>query len=319
VHLTDRSQQAEPASEATVADITDARDTTPADRDSPSPESEFRADNGIVIDPEVPELAKHALADIFSASADAKKFHRRKPIAGGLHPLAEYAPLIPFAAAAPSMPRPRSEAAWKAWRRATTLRSKTEVQADWIARNAAIIYHRQYIVPHTDFDSDMQPIWARAVAATNKIRNSDVIRRQLIDSAAALALLPQQLWTTANDMARLNHLRTLQRSILRYLGPGSDKHAAEVVRRQALVMERTMRRTEERVSQLERLASVLEQADAAVREEATVRRLASLDEMLLNVLGNAADIDSGLYSTERTEIQEVIDQANEALRSLDAT
>jgi hypothetical protein len=215
-------------------------------------------------------------------------------------------------------PRPTS-ALWKAGRRGTKHRSKAQIQADWIARNAAIIYHRRYIVPRTDFDSDGQPIWARAVTAANAIRTSDFVRLQLISLADVLVLLPQRLWATAETLAQVGRLRSLQREILRDAGSVSDQVIAEVTGRQVRSMESVMRHVNEQVSQLEHLASVLEQADAASRQWAMVHRLTSLDEIVLNPLGNAADINSDVYPAERIEVQEVIDQISEAVRSLDAT
>jgi hypothetical protein len=199
------------------------------------------------------------------------------------------------------------------------------IRERWTARHAAAFYHRRYIVPHTDLDENVQPIWARAIAAANQIRDSDVVRRHLIDSAEATAHLPQRLWEIAEGLARLSLARRLQRDILRQggtqgaTGSGTDgQQVAAKVNRQGREMDLAAATIEERVRRLEDSASLVKKADEVKRMEATLGRLGEVDELLLDLRASTPDARPDLDPTERLrlEAQAVIDQASEAVRSL---
>jgi len=195
------------------------------------------------------------------------------------------------------------------------------IRERWTARHAAAFYHRRYIVPPTDLDDIVQPIWARAIAAANQIRDSDVVRRHLIDSAEATAHLPQRLWEIAEGLARLSLARRLQREILRQ-GRTEDEavgqQVAAKVNRQGREMDLAAKTIEERVRRLEDSASLVKKADEVKRMEATLGRLGEVDELLLDLRASTPDARPDLDPTERLrlEAQAVIDQASEAVRSL---
>jgi site-specific recombinase len=207
----------------------------------------------------------------------------------------------------------------------------------WTTRHAPAFYHRRYVVPRTDLDENVQPLWARAVAAANQIRDSDVVRRHLIDSAEATAHLPQRLWEIAEGLARLSLARRLQRDILRQAGTQAGPKAgsqagtqagmeawmegpqvAAKVSHQGREMDLAAATIEERVRRLEDSASLVKKADEVKRMEATLGRLGEVDELLLDLRASTPDARPDLDPTERLrlEAQAVIDQASEAVRSL---
>ena len=195
------------------------------------------------------------------------------------------------------------------------------IRERWTARHAAAFYHRRYIVPPTDLDDIVQPIWARAIAAANQIRDSDVVRRHLIDSAEATAHLPQRLWEIAEGLARLSLARRLQREILRQ-GRTEDEavgqQVAAKVNRQGREMDLAAKTIEERVRRLEDSASLVKKADEVKRTEATLGRLGEVDELLLDLRASTPDPRPDLDPAQRLrlEAQAVIDQATEAVRAL---
>ena len=67
----------------------------------------------------------------------------------------------------------------------------------WYVRHAAAYYHRRYVVPRTDMDSDAREVWSRAIAAANTIGSAEVVRQRLVDSVQVAAAMPQRLWEIA--------------------------------------------------------------------------------------------------------------------------
>jgi hypothetical protein len=191
------------------------------------------------------------------------------------------------------------------------------IRERWHARHATAFYHRRYIVPPTDLDENVRSIWARAIAAANQIRDSDVVRRHLIDSAEATAHLPQRLWEIAEGLARLSLARSLQREILRQ-GRTDGQQVAAKVNRQGREMDLAAATIEERVRRLEDSASLVKKADEVTHMEATLGRLGEVDELLLDLRASTPDARPDLDPAERLrlEVQAVIDQASEAVRSL---
>jgi hypothetical protein len=196
-------------------------------------------------------------------------------------------------------------------------RGQAAIRESWDARHAAAFYHRRYIVPRTDLAKDDQIIWARAIVAANEIRGSDVVRRNLIDSAEATSHLPQRLWEIAEGLARLSLARNLQHEILLQGGTDGQQVTAKVSR-QGREMDLAARKIEERVRRLEDSASLVKKADELKRMETTLGRLGEVDELLLDLRASTPDTRPDLDPTERLrlEVQAVIDHASEAVRCL---
>ena len=188
-------------------------------------------------------------------------------------------------------------------------------QEQWKIRYAAACWHRRYVVPPTDLDDEARPTWARAVAAANEIRESNVVQRQIVDSVQVAMVLPDRLWEIAEGFAGLpRHAVASARSApgrFRQPGRGQGERPGppDEVGGQA---------TGGTVRKLEEIAGLLREADAAKRSEAMLERLGEVDELLTDLRARSAGTSVDLDPTERLrlEVQAVIDQANEAARNL---
>jgi hypothetical protein len=126
---------------------------------------------------------------------------------------------------------------------------------NWHARHAAAYYHRRYVVPRTDIAEPDKPVWARAIAAANGIRESEVFAQQRIDSAQVRVALPQRLWEIAELLARLCEVRE------RLQAERDDPDFGARVTRLDREVAHVARRIDKRVGKLEGVASDLNEAD----------------------------------------------------------
>jgi hypothetical protein len=198
----------------------------------------------------------------------------------------------------------------------------TRVRREWAAeqwqlRHASVYWHGQYIVPGTDLDDEAQQIWARAVAAANEIGGSYVVQAKIVDSVRVAQDLPQRAWEIAEGLAGLSWARGRQREILHQDGSDTKLIAAKV-RAQERTMKAEARRLEGRVRKLEEIAGLMRTADAVKRPEVVVDRLGEVDDLLGELRVRSVDLPPDLDPTERlrVEAQAVIDLANEAARNL---
>jgi len=187
---------------------------------------------------------------------------------------------------------------------------------NWFALHAAAYYHGRYVVPQADIAGVDKPVWDRAVAAAEEIHKSDVFRQQRIDSVQVAVYLPHRLWEIAETLARLSRVR--ERLHVKWDDPGDDGRMASRGRK----LTRIAKDIEKRVEKLERVAAKMEEADAALRKvadiEARERRLKEIDDLLLDLRSRteATPEEPDLTERVRLEVQAVIEQANEAARSL---
>jgi hypothetical protein len=193
----------------------------------------------------------------------------------------------------------------------------THDPGNWYVQHAAAYYHRRYVVPRTDMDSEDKPTWDRAIAAAAGIRDSVVVRQGLVDSALVAVTLPERLWEIAVGLARLSEVRERQRKSLRYAEPNDPQISVKVTRQGRKLM-LAAKHIDKRVAKLEEVASLLRKADAVKRKEAALGRLAEVDDLLIDLLASTADVPGDLDLNERLrlDVQAVIDQANDAARSL---
>jgi len=182
----------------------------------------------------------------------------------------------------------------------------------WYARHAAAYYHRRYVLPRTDIAEADRPVWARAIVAASAIGESEVVRQQRIDSAQVAVALPQRLWEIAEPLARLSDVRE------RLQAERDDADFAARVTRLDRELASVARRIEKRVAKLEAVAADLEEADSVLRREAKKERLKEIGDLLLELHARTEDTPDDLDVTDhmRLEVQAVIEQANEAARSL---
>jgi hypothetical protein len=200
---------------------------------------------------------------------------------------------------------------------ACTRASREWAAEQWSLRHACVYWHRRYIVPGTDLDDEARLIWARAVAAANEIGGSYVVRTEIVDSVRVAVDLPQRVWEIAEGLAGLSRARDRQREILRQDGSGAERVAAKVSA-QERTMKAEARRLEGRVRKLEEIAGLMRKADAVKRPEMVIDRLGEVDDLLGELRARSVDLPPDLDPAERlrVEAQAVIDQANEAARNL---
>jgi hypothetical protein len=277
--------------------------------------------NAIVIDPEVPEGPRCWLAEAdrrrrahfqqdhvgtYTFRQGGSTVYRREDDPEyGLH-----APeLIPFREKTPALDPPT---ALGLIARALLPRSRERYELD----NAAILYHRRYVCPPRDLDAPARQAWQRAIVAAKRIKRSDVVREQLIDTVRITTALPYHLWEIAERLARLSALRADHMAILDGVAD-DDPDVAVVLDPQRRTHELATEDIERRVRDLEVFAGCVADADAAVRREEAVRRLADLNDMHRDLLAHVGSrtFDLGNDLPEVHDIQAVIDQANKAIRA----
>jgi hypothetical protein len=278
--------------------------------------------NVIVIDPEVPAGPRRWLAE-----ADRRRRAPRRPDHVGTYTFRqggstvyrreddpEYGlrvpALIPFREDTPALDAPT---AVEHIARALLPRLQERYELD----NAAILYHRRYVCPPRDLDALARQAWQRAVVTAERIERSDVVRQQLIDSVRVTTVLPYHLWDIAERLARLSALRSEHKTILDGV-PDDDPDVAVVLDPQRRAHELATDDIERRVRDLEAFAIRVADADAAVRREEAVRRLADLNEVHRDLLARVGDHTGSLGSSDLPrprDVQAVIDQAAKAIRA----
>lgn len=147
----------------------------------------------------------------------------------------------------------------------------------------AIRYHRRYVFPDTDMDSETRATWGRVVRAANAIYRSRTVRDHGgIDPVWMSTVLPHHQWDIAEGLARLSLLRKRQREILTSAGsrsPGArDKEIVAVLIPQQRAQELAIADIERHVRLLEDFASQVTTAEAALRRAQAARQLATLDD-----------------------------------------
>lgn len=181
---------------------------------------------------------------------------------------------------------------------------------------AARAHHRRYVVPGPDLDKEARRLWSRAAGAADLITGSRVVQEGLIDSIRVSAVLPHHLWDIAEKLALLSALRREHRGILSGMRT-DDPDIAVVLSPQRRTHDLAVADAERQTSLLEAFAGQVKEADAAVRREDAIRRLATLNDShadLLARIGRPGEDDQITDLTSR-DARAVIERANEAVRS----
>lgn len=191
---------------------------------------------------------------------------------------------------------------------------RTERWADRVAA-AARACHRRYLVPGTDLDQEARRIWSRAAGAADRITGARVVREGLIDSIRVSAVLPHHLWDIAEKLALLSALRSEHRGILSGVKT-DDPDIAVVLGPQRRTHDLALADVERQTGLLEAFAGQVKEADAAVRREDAIRRLATLNDSHADLLARIGRPGEDDQITDMTsgDAQAVIDRANEAVR-----
>jgi hypothetical protein len=164
----------------------------------------------------------------------------------------------------------------------TGVRRWGDIRYERKAAANAIRYHRRYVFPDTDMDSETQATWGRVVKATNTIYRSRTVRDHGgVDPVWVSTVLPHHRWDIAEGLARLSLLRKRQRDILASAGDpeaASDKDIAAVLLPQQRAQDLASADIERHVQLLEELASQVCAAEVAIHRQRAARQLAALDE-----------------------------------------
>jgi hypothetical protein len=131
-----------------------------------------------------------------------------------------------------------------------------------------------------------------------------------------MTVLPYHLWDVAERLARLAALRADHRAILDGVAD-DDPDVAVVLDPQRRAHDLATRDVERRAGDLEAFAALVADADAAIRREEAVRRLADLNDVHRDLLARVAGPADALGSDlpEPGDVQAVIDQAAKAIRA----
>jgi hypothetical protein len=187
----------------------------------------------------------------------------------------------------------------------------------YLVEHAEKLYHRRYVLPRADLDTEARLAWGRAISAANRIYRSEVLRADLVDAEQVRAAVPEQLWRVAEGLAQISEIRYHHRTILGR-SPVQSSAIAGKVAEQERQLARATRRVNQRVGRLEDFAALLTQADALRRGESVLDRLTEVDGLLRDLLAtteeNAGDLD--VAARLELEAQAVIDQATEAISNL---
>ena len=203
------------------------------------------------------------------------------------------------------------DAAHRGWRQRRP--SLDPDHPSWDGLHAVTTYHRRYVWPARDLDSESQRVWARAIGAANKIRESEAIK--LIDSVEITTVLPYRLWEIAERLARLSTLRAEHDAILRGV-EAEDPEVAALLTPQRRAHQLAIADVEQRLGHLEVFADLMGKADAARRRERAVRQLTALNDSHRDLLARIGEDAAGVEMASRAsvDIQAIIDQANDAVR-----
>lgn len=195
---------------------------------------------------------------------------------------------------------------------------------DIAALRAPFTEHRRYVLPSSDIDAEHWKLWKRTVDARNTIADADVVSEGRIDSVHVGEVLPHRLWDIAERLARLSEVRARQREILGDVSP-DDPDVAQAVARQRRAQELALADVARRVSDLEKVAGLVDAADLAARKESIVRKLNALDDTHAELLAGIGDTALDADVTQRLaddatavveQARQAIEQANEAALTL---
>jgi len=185
---------------------------------------------------------------------------------------------------------------------------------EWDGLHAVTAYHRRYVSPSRDMDAQARAVWARAVDAATKLKESEVVQHGLVDSVQVTTVLPYHLWDIAERLAQLSALREQHKAILRGVD-ANDPDIASLLAPQRRAQEAADTDIEQRVRQLEVFTGLVDQADAARRRERAVRNLATLNDSHAELLAHIGQSTGDALTEQMTvDVQAIIEQADEAVR-----
>ena len=182
-------------------------------------------------------------------------------------------------------------------------------------RNAAVTYHRRYVVPELDLHGESKILWERAARAARTIRRSDAVRDGLIDTVEVSAVMPYHLWNIAERLALLSAPERRLSTIMRHLDE-TDPDVRAILEPQQRTRDLAVADVEQRVGRLEEFASLTVKADNARKRQQAIAELAALNPDYEELLYRLDDTENTLSTTGHPadELRAVVDDAGEAVR-----
>lgn len=185
----------------------------------------------------------------------------------------------------------------------------------WIRPSATVTYWRRYVVPELDLHDDAVARWQRASQAARSIGASESVRLGLINSVEVATVLPYHLWDIAERLALLSRPDRRQSLILRGLDSG-DPDVAAVLGPQRRARDLTVADIERRIDRLEEFAALAARADAARQRQRAIAELAELNADYEELLVRLGDQDNALApnGSPATELRAMTKEADDAVR-----
>lgn len=182
-------------------------------------------------------------------------------------------------------------------------------------RNAAVSYHRRYVVPELDLHGESKLLWERAARASRTIRRSDAVRDGLIDTVEVTAVLPYHLWDIGERLALLSAPERRLSAIMRHLDE-SDPDVRAILEPQQRTRDLAVADVEQRVGRLEAFAALTVKADTARKRQQAIADLAELNPDYEELLARLGDTENALSPTGHPadQLRAVADDADEAVR-----
>jgi hypothetical protein len=194
----------------------------------------------------------------------------------------------------------------------------------WAAQNAALTYHRRYVVPELDLHEAALARWARAREAARSIQAAEAVRLGLIDTVEIESVLPYHLWDIAERLALMSATERRLPAILQGVDT-NDSDVQAVLGPQRQVHDLAVADVEQRIGRLEEFAALAAKADAARKRKRAIAELADLnpdyEELLIRLgePGNALTVTGHSGDELRAvaaEADDAVRRANEAGRAL---
>lgn len=185
----------------------------------------------------------------------------------------------------------------------------------WARPGAAVAYRRRYVVPELDLHGDTLGRWQRASQAARTIQAAEAVRLGLINSVEAATVLPYHLWDVAERLALLSGPERRQASILRDLDIG-DPDVQVVLGPQRQAHELALADIDRRIGRLEEFADLASKADAARKRRRALEELARLNGDYAELLVRLGDTDDALTAAGRPagELRAMAAEADDAVR-----
>jgi hypothetical protein len=183
------------------------------------------------------------------------------------------------------------------------------------APNAALTYHRRYVVPELDLHDAGLARWRRAREAAKAIQAAEAVRLGLIDTVEISAVLPYHLWDIAERLALMSAAERRLPAILRGVDT-NDSDIQAILAPQRRVHDLAVADVEQRIGRLEEFAALAAKADAARRRKNAIAELADLNADYEELLIRLGEPDNALTVAGHSgnELRAVAAEADDAVR-----